>query len=259
MSEATRVINAPPLLILGMVLIVFIAGMSTGTTGLGFAQLSAVGLAFAVDAKTAVILLAITVPAVSTVQLIRHRASVGEWRSRMALLFVCCLIGVPIGAFLLTILSPRVIALLLGIFTIVFVATRLRRPTFGIERHHERMLAPFVGITAGIFNGTIGVSGPVLGSYLIAIGVSAATFAFTIQTLFLTMTLVRLGGLVALGEITTPLLTTGAVLLVPALAGQSAGFWLQRRVSAAGFERAVLVVMAIAAIGLLSRGVGVGG
>jgi uncharacterized membrane protein YfcA len=252
-------IDGPPLLTAVMAMIVFLAGMSTGTTGLGFAQLSAVGLAFVVDAKTAVILLAITVPAVSAVQVMRHRSSVAEWRSRMSLLFVCCLVGVPIGAFLLTILSVRVIAFLLGVFTLAFVVTRLRRPTFGIGREHERLLAPVVGVTAGIFNGTIGVSGPVLGSYLIAIGVSAATFAFTIQTLFLTMTLVRLGGLVVLGEITWPLLLIGSILLVPALAGQSVGIWLQRRVSARGFERAVLVVMAMAGVGLLMRGIGLGG
>ncbi|MGH2455055.1 MAG: sulfite exporter TauE/SafE family protein [Candidatus Limnocylindria bacterium] len=251
-------IDGPPLVIVGMAVIVFLAGMSTGTTGLGFAQLSAVGLAFVVDAKSAVILLAITVPPVSTVQLLRHRSSMGEWRSRMAVLFACCLIGVPIGAFLLTVLPVRIIALLLGMFTLAFVVTRLRRPTFGIGPRHERLIAPLVGVTAGIFNGTIGVSGPVLGSYLIAIGVSAATFAFTIQTLFLTMTLVRLGGLVALGEINSPLLLTGGLLLVPALTGQSAGFWLQGRVSERGFERAVLVVMAIAGVGLLLRGIAPG-
>lgn len=252
------VIEGQPLLVAAMIAVVFVAGLSTGATGLGFAQLAAVGLSFVVDPKTAVILLAITVPAVSTLQIIRHRASAGEWRSRMTVLFVCCLLGVPIGAFLLTILPVRIIALLLGVFTIAFIFTRLSRPTFGIERRHERALAPVVGITAGIFNGTIGVSGPVLGSYLIAIGVSAATFAFTIQTMFLTMTVVRLGGLVALGEISGPTLVTGAVLLVPSLAGQSVGIWLQRRISARQFERAVLVVMGIAAVGLLARGFGIG-
>lgn len=251
-------IDGPPLLIVGMAAVIFAAGMSTGSTGLGFAQLSAVGLAFVVDPKMAVILLSITVPPVSALQLLRHRSSAVEWRHRMLILFASCLVGVPIGAFLLTVLSVRVIAVLLGVFTLAFVFTRLRRPTFGIAPQHERLIAPLVGVTAGIFNGTIGVSGPVLGSYLIAIGVSAATFAFTIQTLFLTMTLLRLGGLVALGEITPTVLLTGGLLLVPAIAGQSVGFWLQQRVSTQGFERAVLVVMAIAGIGLLVRGLGPG-
>jgi len=252
------VIDGPPLVIVAMAAVIFAAGMSTGSTGLGFAQLSAVGLAFVVDPKTAVILLSITVPPVSALQLLRHRSSAVEWRHRMLILFASCLIGVPIGAFLLTVLSVRVIAVLLGVFTLAFVLTRVRRPTFGIAPHHERLIAPLVGVTAGIFNGTIGVSGPVLGSYLIAIGVSAATFAFTIQSLFLTMTLLRLGGLVALGEITPTVLLTGGLLLIPAIAGQSVGFWLQQRVSTQGFERAVLLVMAIAGVGLLVRGLGPG-
>lgn len=250
--------EGPALLIGALIGVVFIAGLSTGATGLGFAQLSAVGLAFVADAKTAVILLAITVPPVATLQLLRHRASAVEWRRRMLLLFVSSLAGVPIGAYLLTVLPVRVIAVLLGLFTIAFVAGRLRRPTFRIQPAHERYVAPVVGVAAGIFNGTIGVSGPVLGSYLIAIGVSATTFAFTIQALFLTMTLVRLGGLIAFGEVTAPLLVTGGILLVPAVAGQSLGFWLQRRVSAQGFERVVLAVMMLAGIGLLWRGLGLG-
>jgi len=241
-----------------MAVIVGAAGLSTGATGLGFAQLTAVGLSFVLDARTAVILLAITVPPVSIVQLLRHRGSLGEWRSRMLVLSVACIFGVPIGAYLLTILSERVIAVVLGLFTLFFIATRLRRPTFTIEPAHERVAAPVIGILGGIFNGMIGVSGPILASYLIALGVRPATFAFTIQVLFLTMTLVRLVGLVALGEVTAPLLGIGAVLLVPSLTGQTVGFWLQARISNEAFERSVLVIMAIAAVGLLARGLTAG-
>jgi uncharacterized protein len=242
-----------------MAVIVCAAGLSTGATGLGFAQLTAVGLSFVLDARTAVILLAITVPPVSVVQLLRHRGSVGEWRSRMLVLSAACIVGVPVGAYLLTILSENVIAVVLGLFTLFFVVTRLRRPTFAIRPAHERIAAPVVGLVGGVFNGTIGVSGPILGSYLIALGVRPATFAFTIQVLFLTMTLVRLVGLVALGEITAPLLGVGAMLLVPSLAGQTVGFWLQARISQGAFERSVLVVMTVAAVGLLVRGLTAGG
>lgn len=248
-----------PATLMLMAVIVGAAGLSTGATGLGFAQLTAVGLSVVLDARTAVTLLAVTVPPVSIVQLLRHRSSVGEWRSRMLVLSAACIAGVPIGAYLLTILSERVIAIVLGLFTLFFIVSRLRRPMFTIRPAHERVTAPVVGILGGIFNGTIGVSGPILGSYLIALGMRPATFAFTIQVLFLAMTTVRLVGLVALGEVTAPLLAIGAVLVVPSLAGQTAGFWLQARFSREVFERSVLVIMAIAAAGLLARGVIAGG
>jgi len=158
--------------------------------------------------------------------------------------------------FLLTVLPARVIALLLGIFTLVFVLTSVRSLRFRIAPQRERYVASIVGFTAGVANGTVGVSGPVLGSYLLALGVPATTFAFTVSVMFTSMSSFRLVELLALGEVTPSLLAVGLTLLVPTLAGQQLGFWLQGRIDPALFRRIILVVLAVAGAGLVRRGLG---
>ena len=119
------------------------------------------------------------------------------------------------------------------------------------------MLSPLVGLTAGICNGSIGVSGPVVGSYLLALDMPAASFTFTVSLMYCSMSLLRLIGLSALGEVGQAQLAMGLGLLALALVGQRVGFWLQRRISQQSFERAVLGVMLVAGVGLIGRALAV--
>lgn len=239
----------------GVALLVFLAGLTNGVTGLGFAQTMAAGMALMLEPKTTVTLLSIMVPVMSSQQLIRHRAQVVHYR-RIARLFLAGLAGVPIGVFFLSILPSNVIALLLGIFTLVFVISSVRKVRLRVRPGQEAYLEPLVGLTGGIANGTVGAAGPVLTSYLLAVGVTAGLFTFTVSSMFFSMSSLRFFSLLAVGEVTAEILLSGAVLLVPALLGQRVGFWLQDRVSKEVFQRAVLVVLFLAGLGLLRRGLG---
>lgn len=240
---------------LGVALMVFVAGLTSGATGLGFAQIMAAGLALMVDPKTAVAILSIMVPVTSSQQVFRHRAQAAHFR-RVAPLYLAGLAGVPVGVLLLSVLPSSTIALLLGIFTLVFVATGIRKIPISVRPGQERYLGPLVGLTGGIANGTVGVSGPVLASYLLAAGVTAGLFTFTVSMMFLSMSTLRFFSLLAVGELTGEIVLSGVVLLVPALLGQRVGFWLQDRISKEYFQRAVMVMLFLAGVGLLVRGVG---
>jgi uncharacterized membrane protein YfcA len=235
-----------------LVVAVFLAGVTGGVAGLGFSQVMAAGFALLIDPKAAVVLLSIMVPVMSGVQLVKHRRQATSLRRRASLL-VAALLGVPLGVLLLTFLPSRVIALLLGIFTLLFVATSLRKVPLRLGAKHDRLAAPLVGLIAGVCSGTLGVSGPVLGAYLLSLDVPAATFAFTVSAMFVSMSLLRLGGLALTGEV-TPWLALGLGLLPPSLLGQQVGFWLQGRVSKQAFQRVALALMFLAGLALIRRG-----
>lgn len=244
----------PFLLFIGLV--VFVAGVSTGMTGLGFAQLTATSLGLLIDPKTAVLVLSITVPAVSGLQILRNRRQALPTR-RLLPLLIGALAGVPIGVILLTILPSDLIAGFLGSVTLLFVLTRLAkyRPTLSPAR--EPYVMPAFGVAAGIFNGTVGVSGPVLVPLLLSLKLPAATFAYTVSVLFVAMTLVRLTGIVLSGTMSPDTFLLGLALLVPAVTGQRVGFILQRWVPERVFEWIVLALLALGGVVLLARAAGV--
>ena len=241
--------------LVGLVAIVLAAGIVNGWTSLGFAMIAAAGIALAIDAKTAVLLLAITTPFVSSVQLFNHRRQALGYR-RLVPIAIGCLVGVPIGALLLGFLHPRVIAIMIGVLALFFVATSLagRGPRTPVA--WRRVAGPAAGVVAGVANGTIGVSGPVLGSYLLSIGTSPAAFGFSISVLFLAMGLVRIGSLVTLNQLTPELVGIGALLLVPALTGQQLGLRLHRLAPPHRARQAALVIIGVAGLSLIARGLG---
>jgi uncharacterized protein len=239
-----------------LVALVFAAGVVNGWTSIGFAMITAAGLALAIDPKLAVLLLAVTNPFVSSVQILNHRRHAPGWR-RLVPIALGSFAGVPLGAALLGILTRDMIAIVLGGVALFFVTTTLLGRGPRIPSRWERPTAPVAGLVAGMANGTVGVSGPVLGTYLVAIGTSPAAFGFSISALFLSMGIVRLASLLVLDQLTTSLLVSGALLLVPALLGQQAGLWLHRRVAPARARQGALIVMGVAGLSLIIRGLGV--
>jgi uncharacterized protein len=242
--------GAPLLGALGLA--VFLAGITNGTVGLGYAQVAAAAFALLVDPKTAVVLLSITVPVSAGGQILKQRRH-GFNLARIGSLFVGGMAGVPLGVLLLTVAPSQLLALMLGIFTILFVLSSLRRVPLRVTPSQERLLSPLMGVTAGICNGAAGVSGPVLASYLLALDIPATTFALTISTMFTVMGLLRLVSLVVTGAITPLLWLVGLGLIPPMMLGQQVGFWLQGKVSRETFRRGVLAVLFVAGLGLLRR------
>ncbi len=239
-----------------MLVLALLAGIANGASGIAFAQIMAAGLALVVEPRTAIALLSIMVPVTATVQMLHRRGTARVSAARLGPLLAGGLVGVPIGVALLTYLPPNTMALILGAFTLLFVAWSVRSIPFEVAPSRERFVAPLVGIVAGICNGAVGASGPVVASYLLVLGLPAPVFTFTASALFFSMSLFRLVNLTAIGQITLTTVGGGLLLLAPALAGQSLGIWLQGRLPKATFRRLVLALLALLAVGLIGRGLG---
>jgi uncharacterized membrane protein YfcA len=111
------------------------------------------------------------------------------------------------------------------------------------------------GLVSGITNSALGASGPIIGSYLIAIGLRGREFAFGISLVFFTQGLLRGAFFAVLGQYTLPLLITGLLLIVPAMLGQRVGLVFQGRINAAMFRRVILIVLLISSVNMLWTGI----
>ena len=253
-AHATMVVGGQWLLVAILIAVVFAAGAVNGIGGIGFAQLSAVAMTIATDPHTSIVLLSVTVPPLAALQA-RHNYTDGAGVRPMLPLIVPALIGVPIGVYLLGTVPADIVAGLLGVVTILYVGATWGRRRWALDPRVARSISPGVGLMAGVSNGMLGVSGPILGPFLLSIGISAGSFAFAISTVFLSMSTLRLADLVVTEQAPPSLLAVGLVLLAPALGGQRLGFALQPRIRDDSFRRLILLLLASAAVTLLARGV----
>jgi uncharacterized membrane protein YfcA len=243
-----------PLTLAALVAAIGLAGIVNGAIGFGFALLAVNALALVVDARNAVIVMSILAPIVSGFQLWHHRNRRGL-AARLRVLIAAGVAGTLIGTQLLVLLAPAVISLVLGVFTLWFVLDSLRTERPPLAGTTQRWLAPVAGLVGGTTNGAIGASGPVFGTYLTAIGLRGADFAFSISLAFFTMAIARIGLLGALGQYTQVLLFVGFGLAVPAILAQQVGLWYRGRLPDRTVYRAVLVVLAVAGTNLVWRAV----
>lgn len=234
--------------------IIFFAAMVGGTTGLGFGMISVIAMSLLVSPKDAVILLSVMVPPLTLVQAIYHRAYAGQG-IKLPWLLVPAIVGVLVGVVLFSALPESAIGILLGVLILIFVGLRFLDVTIRIAPEHQRIAGPIAGLTGGILSGTSGVSGPVFASYLLSIGARPRTFAFTLSAIYAVITSVRLAGFALTGSLSWVLLTTGSLLLIPAMIGQWVGFRIQRSSTAGRLERIVLLILLVTALRVLEESI----
>lgn len=243
-----------PALVAALAGIVLGASVLNGVAGFGFALVAVAGMAIVLEPKPAIVIMSLITPLLTTMQLHHHWAFRKVTR-RLPTLLLGAGVGASVGTQLLVVLPAFVLAISLGLFTLWFAADSLRPKPRSIAPDTERRIAPGVGLLAGLTNGSLGASGPVLGSYLMAIGLRGREFVFAISVVFATMSAVRIINLAVADEYTTSIVLLGIGLTVPAYVGQRTGFLLQGRLSPIRFQHAIIATLLVASAYLLYRGV----
>lgn len=172
------------------------------------------------------------------------------WRYTLLIVVVIALVA-PFVA----VMSPATLFLALGIGISSFATLQL----FGWKPSEAIMASPWAerlsAIIGGIFGGLAGVTGPPVVMYLLARGVQkfeqvrlqGIIFFFGLAVLVLIH-----GGTGVLNPVTG---TLSALLVLPAFAGMAVGLFVQDRMDQALFRKATLVVLVLAGLNLLRRGI----
>ena len=219
--------------------ITFLGGLMLGYTGWGGAMVSMPLLVFLFGPIEALAIMIIGALAL-TAHLFPSAARKADWQI-MTPLLVATVICVPIGSWLLFFLDPGLIRRIIGIIIIsasvlILFGWRYRGPQgFGP--------AAATGAIAGLINGFIGLGGPPMVIYLMAINKSAEVqracilVGMAVVSVVIVITLAIAGGFtletVFRGLLTTPLQWVGGVL----------GAWLFTQVPAEIFKKFSLVAL----------------
>jgi hypothetical protein len=239
-------------------LISIVAGVGVGVAKSGFAGVSLVHVLvmahiFGDKASTGVVLPMLCVGDVFAVIAFKRHA---VWRHIVRTLPVAC-VGVAIGTWLMTLIPSTAYKPIIGWTVLMLVLLHLWRMWKPAAFEKVPQAWPFaaaMGLLAGITTMMANAAGPVMGLYLLAVGLPKFQLTGTNAWFFLLINFYKIPFSAGLGLIRTDTLLFNLALAPAILAGLFLGCWLLHHVPQRVFDGLILAFAAIAAlqrIGLL--------
>lgn len=221
-----------------------------GVTGSGLPQIAIPVMATFLGVERAVVIMAIPGIVSNAWLLWANRDGLTQGRDLPALL-VAGIVGSVAGTMLLKTLDARLLALILAAMIVVYIAAVTLRPGFTLPPRVTRITSPPVGLLAGGLQGATGVSGPLLTTYLHGFGLAPSAFIFSLSTLFVVFSVVQTVTLFSIGLYPPARVAESLLALVPIAVLLPLGSRVARRMSAAAFQRVILVLLVVTAMKLV--------
>lgn len=146
--------------------------------------------------------------------------------------------------------EPLIAALVVSI--VVYVVMFIANPQLRLPPARARRLAPAVGTVAGGFQGAIGISGPIVGTWIHSYRLDRHAHILSVTILFLVSGATQLVILIANGELSGRVSAT-LLACIPVLASIPLGTRLGRRVSGRTFDALIIGILSVAAVSLTIR------
>ena len=217
--------------------------------GSGLIAVGSLALIFPEIQDVVVLLLLVNLPAELFVAWGSRREI--RWRPIMGL-GVGIVVGIPVGAWLLSNTDPGIILTILGWFLIAVGLVFIKLPPGG-QVTPPAVAAPPTGLLSGVLTGLFGTGGPpiIIWYHLAASGKIA--FRAHLMVIFLLMTAIRVPSYLANGLVTGPRLWSALVVMPAVLMGAWLGHRLHLQISERTFRRLVSLLLAVLGIMLLFK------
>lgn len=231
---------------------VLVGALTKSVTGMGFPLVAIPVISLFVSVEDAVVVIALPNVAMNLVLFLGVRSSWSETRD-LPILSLSGIVGAVVGTFALVRVPEDLLVMVLALVVLVYVASSLGSRQPSVAPATARRWAAPVGAIAGVMQGAVGISGPIVSSWIHAYRLQRDAFVLSVTLMFLLSGTTQFVVLAAEGAITgTRLaLTLAAIPLV--LATVPVGTWVRRRLPEGGFDRVVLGVLALSAVALVVR------
>lgn len=227
---------------------VIIGSIAKSVTGMGLPLIVIPIASLFVDVNDAVVVIALPNMLANAILAGRERHSFAETRD-LPILATVGVVGAVAGTLLLVNVSetPLVIAVVVAI--VGYIVLFFAHPEFRTTPGQSKRLAPVIGGIGGLFQGAVGISGPIVGSWIHSYRLSRSAHILSVTSLFFVTGLAQLVVLVSTGELAGRVPAT-LLACVPVLASIPFGTRLRNSVSGRGFDLAIIAVLAISAAAL---------
>lgn len=232
-----------------VVLLAVLAGsLLKSISGVGLPLVTMPVVTWVADLETAVAVTAVPNLVLNLVLAARERSSWPETRD-LPVMAVTGIVGGAAGTLLLISLPEEPLIALLVLVVVVYAVLFVIDPDLAIAPATARRWAPFVGLWAGVMQGAVGISGPIVASWIHSYRLVRNAYVLSVTLLFAAAGLAQIPALLYSGRM-TGLWTVSMLACIPALATVPLGNRLRSAFSSDGFDRFVVLTLVASAIGL---------
>lgn len=161
------------------------------------------------------------------------------------------IVGAVIGTLALVHLPEEPLLIVLALAIGVFVINFFRRPDLAIDPRTATRWSPAVGTVVGMLQGAVGVSGPVVATWVHAYRLPPRVFVHSVTLIFGVTGAAQIVVLALQGQFTADRLLAAAAAAVPVAIVTPLGVRLRDRLAGPTFERVVLAVLLVSAASLV--------
>ena len=179
---------------------------------------------------------------------VRERGSWGGTRD-LPVLAGTGILGAVVGALLFVSIPEEVLVALLLIAVVAFIVTFFAKPQAAISPATSARWSPIVGTVVGVFQGAIGISGPIVASWIHSYRLPKNVQVLSFTVLFLTTGLAQFVVFLFSGAV-SGLWLASILGCIPALATVPIGGRLRDRIDTRAFDHLVLLAITLAGLGL---------
>ncbi len=231
---------------------VLLMGVSKSGFGSGFGSLVVPMMALVVTVPQAA---AIMMPLLFVMDVLGMAAFRKDLNRRLLRFLVpVALIGTVLGAVLFRVVDPRVVAGVVGVLTLLFLAQRLLWPPRADAPPPPKWLGAILTVTSGFTSFVAHAGGPPINAYVIPLRLKPIEFTATMAFLFFVVNLSKWLPYAWLGLLDWRNLATSVVLLPLAPLGVWLGVRMARRINPQWFYRIIYVGMFLTGIKLVWDG-----
>ena len=228
---------------------VLLLGISKSGFGAGFGSLAVPMMALAVTVPQAA---AILMPVLLLMDLLGIAAFRRDFdRDLLRFILPFGVLGIVIGALLFRLLDARVVAGIVGVFTLLFLAQRMLFPPRPSSPQPPRWLGALLTTTSGFTSFVAHAGGPPINAYVIPLKLSPVKFTATMAFFFFVVNLCKWIPYGWLGLLDMRNMATSLVLLPIAPIGVWIGVHWARRISEKVFYRFLYAGMLLTGLKLV--------
>ncbi len=234
---------------LAIVLVAVVIGaIAKAVTGMGLPLIAIPIASLFIDVETAIVVIAFPNVLANATLAVRERHSYPDTRD-LPTLAIVGVIGAVAGTLLLVNIpeTPLVIAVIVAIVT--YIVLFFAHPELRTTPARSKRLAPVVGGVAGVFQGAVGISGPIVGSWIHSYRLPRSAHILSVTSLFFITGLAQLVVLISTGELAGRVPAT-LLACIPVFASIPVGTRLRNSVSGRGFDLAIIAMLGVSALAL---------